>query len=391
MSFVLTLYWPEDAAFSPGSTLVGWAWRTSPDSCSVVVAPPCATSCAQPQPVGVLPATLSLPVWLCAVLHGLPNKPTSRVTVLYTPPRRGCCACQAHSQLQRALSYIDAAAPHTCQQPPPPLPCSPAPPRFTSALLSELARLTHPSLIDVAVGLCFGALLLRNLDAAERTVRVYTAQVLHVAPAAVAHWLLAAKPLGVKLHAPLCEALSVAVLHFAAAVAEAGVLAAPLTRPALRALAWSGALGASLQLAMLADALALLALPLAALRLVASAWLSLHVAGIRNLWRKLYRPTAATQAQTEAYRVERLTVGALLLTPLLLLAPTLLVYGGLIAVLAALPAGARAALRTAPALLRSLPWLRLAIALLPQRSSRQSWLQPLACHACRDPVMRLHR
>ena len=136
---------------------------------------------------------------------------------------------------------------------------------------------------------------------------------------------------------------------------------------------------------------ALLALPLAALRLVASAWLSLHVAGIRNLWRKLYRPTAATQAQTEAYRVERLTVGALLLTPLLLLAPTLLVYGGLIAVLAALPAGARAALRTAPALLRSLPWLRLAIALLPQRSSRQSWLQPLACHACRDPVMRLHR
>ncbi len=250
-------------------------------------------------------------------------------------------------------------------------------------------------------------------------MRHATAVLLQRLPASGARWLWGAKPFGVKLHAPLCEALSVAVLRFAATTAVAGAHAAPLTRPALRVLATCGVAGASMQVctrhelrvqqhrashtcpcaqaALLADALSVLALPLAGLRVVATAWMALHLAGISNLWRKLYRPSAAgAQPRTggggvETYRVERLTVGALLLTPLLLLAPTLAAYGALIAALTALPAGAQAALRATPAALRALPWGRLAATLLMLGGSRRSanaWLEPVPGVA---GVVRLHR
>ncbi len=123
-------------------------------------------------------------------------------------------------------------------------------------------------------------------------------------------------------------------------------------------------------------------------RAAASAWLALHWAGIGNLWRKLYRPAALREAAAaapaagrdrEAYRVERLTVGALLLTPLLLLAPTLLAFAALVASLAAVPAAARAALRATPAALRLLPWHQVAALLGRCRAphSGGAWFQPV--------------
>jgi hypothetical protein len=141
----------------------------------------------------------------------------------------------------------------------------------------------------------------------------------------------------------------------------------------------------------MADCIALLTLPLTVQRAAASAWLALHWAGIKNLWRKLYRPAALREAaaappaggaRNEAYRVERLTIGALLLTPLLLLAPTLAAFGALVTALAALPAAARAALRAAPAAVRSLPWSWLAGSLQRPHAAtvaaEAAWFQPVS-------------
>ena len=142
-------------------------------------------------------------------------------------------------------------------------------------------------------------------------------------------------------------------------------------------------------------------LPLAVQRMATRAWLALHLAGIGNLWRKLYRPAAlreAAAAQTaaaggpEAYRVERLTIGTLLLTPLLLLAPTLVAFGLLIAALAAVPAAARLALQRAPAALRAMP-LRLLASWFSSRErprlAKGAWFQPLP-RSTGTLVLRLH-
>ena len=142
-------------------------------------------------------------------------------------------------------------------------------------------------------------------------------------------------------------------------------------------------------------------LPLAAQRMATRAWLALHLAGIRNLWRKLYRPAALREAAAarpagagglEAYRVERLTIGTLLLTPLLLLAPTLAAFGLLVSLLAAAPFTARLLLRHAPAALRSIP--RGLLASFPRRNERPqltkaAWFQPLPRNAG-ALVLRLH-
>lgn len=151
-------------------------------------------------------------------------------------------------------------------------------------------------------------------------------------------------------------------------------------------------------MALAADAVALLTLPLALQRAAVSGWLSLHWAGISNLWRKLYRPAALREAaaapvvggRREPYRVERLTVGALLLTPLLLLAPTLLAFGALVAALSAVPLTVRAALRALPASVRVLSWGEVvgAVACGSCRAA-DAWFQPLAGTAS-SPVLRLH-
>ena len=151
----------------------------------------------------------------------------------------------------------------------------------------------------------------------------------------------------------------------------------------------------------MSDIIALTMLPLAAQRMATRAWLALHVAGIRNLWRKLYRPAALREAAAarpagaggvEAYRVERLTIGTLLLTPLLLLAPTLAAFGLLVTVLAALPFTTRLLLQHAPGALRRIPH-RL-VASFPQRGdqpqlTKAAWFQPLPCNAG-ALVLRLH-
>jgi hypothetical protein len=145
------------------------------------------------------------------------------------------------------------------------------------------------------------------------------------------------------------------------------------------------------QAALAADALGLLLLPLTIQRAAAAAWLTLHCAGIGNLWRKLYRPAALREAaaaapaaggRREAYRVERLTVGALLLTPLLLLAPTLAAFGMLVAALAALPTAARAVLRAGAPACRTLPWesmtRQLVRSLEPRSAGADAWFQPVS-------------
>jgi hypothetical protein len=155
------------------------------------------------------------------------------------------------------------------------------------------------------------------------------------------------------------------------------------------------------QVALLSDVIALLMLPLAAQRMAARAWLALHLAGIRNLWRKLYRPAALREAAAaqpagaggpEAYRVERLTIGTLLLTPLLLLAPTLAAFGLLITALAAAPAAARLALQHAPAALRAMP-LKLLTSLFSSREppplAKSAWFKPLP-RSAGALVLRLH-
>jgi hypothetical protein len=129
-------------------------------------------------------------------------------------------------------------------------------------------------------------------------------------------------------------------------------------------------------------------LPLTVQHAAAAAWLALHCAGIGNLWRKLYRPAALREAaaatpaaggRREAYRVERLTVGALLLTPLLLLAPTLAAFGMLVAALAALPTAACASLRAGAPFCRALPWEGLARQLVQPRSTgADAWFQPIS-------------
>lgn len=143
-------------------------------------------------------------------------------------------------------------------------------------------------------------------------------------------------------------------------------------------------------------------LPLAAQRMAVRAWLALHLAGIRNLWRKLYRPAALREAAAaqpaaagglEAYRVERLTVGTLLLTPLLVLAPTLAAFGLLIAALAAVPTAARLALQRAPAALRALPLGAVASLFWSREQGGQAkgaWFQPLPCTSAGVVVLRLH-
>jgi hypothetical protein len=60
-------------------------------------------------------------------------------------------------------------------------------------------------------------------------------------------WLMGAKPLGIKLHEPLCLALGEAVLYCVDVCAAVGEALVPATRPALLVLARAGVLGASLQ------------------------------------------------------------------------------------------------------------------------------------------------
>jgi hypothetical protein len=230
--------------------------------------------------------------------------------------------------------------------------------------------------LDWLAGTAMHRALGRHHEAAAHSLCSWLAVMLQGGPVGTARWFLGAKPLGVKLHAQLCQALSAALLHFAQANAAAGTRLAPLASPALRLLAGAGRLpllgGLSMQLALLADALLLLGAPLLALRAVAAAWLRLHWAGVTNLWRKLYRPAAQLP---QAFRMERLTVGSLLLTPLLLLAPTLCAYGAAVASLAAVPLAGRLWLKWASAAGTALP---LRAAQTPAARPASVWMEPMS-------------
>jgi hypothetical protein len=58
---------------------------------------------------------------------------------------------------------------------------------------------------------------------------------------------MGAKPLGVKLHEPLCLALSQALLSCVAACEAASGISAPVAHCMLRAVVFAGTLGASMQ------------------------------------------------------------------------------------------------------------------------------------------------
>jgi N-acetylglucosaminyl transferase component (Gpi1) len=332
-------------------------------------------------------------------------------------PPRGRCAIGAtspESKLQRVLQILDAMAPHVCVDP-----CkstavhslarlmqSQAHVRACwpqSAVCSELAvradvvrkgpgsHLHTLALLLCADWLCGAALshvLLNHQQMVTQLVNHGVAALMQRAPAGTAHWFWGAKPLGIKLHAHVCQALSTALLQFAHANAVAGTHAARCTAPALRLLAAAGCLpflgGLSMQCALLADMLLLLGLPLMALRAVAFAWLHLHWAGIKNLHHKLYRPPASSTPPP--FRMERLTVGSLLLAPLLLLAPTLCAYGAVVALLAALPIVGGSCVRVAP---QSAAFVLAALlSRLQTRSCAASaWMEPHT-HA---NVMRLRR
>jgi hypothetical protein len=343
--------------------------------------------------VEALPISLSVeahgsPPALALWLDGARRSDAALVTVLYRPAARGSCPTAAPpptTDVERACGLLCALAPHACAAPLLPPPAAPPPPGALlrlaeragrgSAIARELAArlrlcgspaggLLLAALLDVALGCLCGELLGRHAEAAGAAARSSSAALLQRLPARSAAWLASAKPMGVKLHLPLCESLSDGLRRFAVANAAAGDAVAPHTLPMLRVLARAGALGASAQAALLADAVGAVAAPLALLRRLAAAWLTLHAAGIRNLYRKLYRPCGAA----EAYRLERLTVGALLLTPLLLLAPTLGAYCAVVTSLAAVPAAARWVLMRAPGVLRSaarLPCRRTARRLRP--------------------------
>ena len=194
----------------------------------------------------------------------------------------------------------------------------------------------------------FAMLLLRHAEATALALRYAAATLTQSQPLRLSAWLGGARPWGLKLHAPLCEALSEGGAQFSRLCAELGTRTAPLTHPALLWLAWTGpCLGATMQAALLCDALALLFLPLTILDALCALWMRVHAAGIRNLYSKLYRPQSKP-AGLLTYRLERLTVGALLLTPLLALAPTLAAFGACARVLAMPPRAARAALRGLP-------------------------------------------
>jgi len=180
-------------------------------------------------------------------------------------------------------------------------------------------------------------MLRAHADSLARFLHAAVALVFLRLPERGATWLMAARPLGIKLHEPLCASLGALLLHLVHHFSAAGLLLVPVLQPALVLLSRAGVLGITAQFSLAADAIALLTLPLLALQALARAWLRLHWAGIFNLWRKLYRPPPS---QHVAYRVERLTVGALLLTPLLLLVPTLLAYAALVSLMARLGSGA---------------------------------------------------
>ena len=214
--------------------------------------------------------------------------------------------------------------------------------------------------LDVAAGCLAERVLRAHADSLALFLHAAVALVFLRLPERGATWLMAARPLGIKLHEPLCASLGAFLLNLAHHFSAAGLLLVPGLQPGVVLLSRAGVLGITAQFSLAADALALLTLPLLALQALSRAWLRLHWAGISNLWRKLYRPPPS---QHVAYRVERLTVGALLLTPLLLLAPTLLAYTALVEFMASLGSGAHklisAALAqcTAPkGAKRSLPW-----------------------------------
>jgi len=404
----LVLFWPEHSSFPPDAELLGWAWTSCKQASTVVVAPPGARcNCAQLQHVGQLssrePSPASRIFSVCD--RGLPSLADSDealVTVLYTPRRRGCCLLSSKSKesasdFARALQLLGALAPHACHRAE--LHSAREPSlsrrrgrRSQSSTLSWLAALREAGqqppaaflllALDVALGLTASRWLRPRLPSLEKRLTALSAQVLLSAPLRGAAWLREAQPLGVKLHPPLCEAFSDAIMVFAKCLSALGRHVTPLTPPALAALCAAGCLGITLQAALLADAVGVCALPLYALRAIARAWLALHAAGIRNLYVKLYRPRAQQASRDgdgqQRYRMERLTVGALLLTPLLLLAPTLAAYALLVAALAAPPAAARLALRELPSLLDAAFWR--CVVLWRSGLGREAWLTPVLMH-----------
>ena len=178
---------------------------------------------------------------------------------------------------------------------------------------------------------------------------------------------LEGSPLGIKLHTQLSASLGSMTRGLLGLSGSAGALVAPFSADAVRAAALlSGAFGLPMALALAADAIRLAALPVSLAFLLHRQLLRLQLRAARSMWSLLrgrwknIRPGRPDVRSPEEFIVEHVIVGALLLTPLLLLLPTVALHVALLGCAHhALAAGGPGALTAAADALRTFPYYSL--------------------------------
>ena len=178
---------------------------------------------------------------------------------------------------------------------------------------------------------------------------------------------LEGSPLGIKLHTQLSVSLSSMTRGLLGLSGRAGTLAEPFFVGAVHAAALlSGAFGLPMALALAADALRLAALPVSLAFLLHRQLLWLQLRAARSMWSLLrgrwknIRPGRPDVRSPEEFIVEHVIVGALLLTPLLLLLPTVALHAAFLGCAHhALAAGGPGALTAVADAMRAFPYYSL--------------------------------
>lgn len=178
---------------------------------------------------------------------------------------------------------------------------------------------------------------------------------------------LEGSPLGIKLHTQLSVSLGSMTRGLLGLGGRAGALAAPFSVGTVHAAALlSGAFGLPMALALAADALRLAALPVSLAFLLHCQLLRLQLRAVRSMWSLLcgrwknIRPGRPDVSSPEEFVVEHVIVGALLLTPLLLLLPTVALHAAFLGCAHhALAAGGPGALTAVANVLRAFPYYSL--------------------------------
>ncbi|KAK3240666.1 hypothetical protein CYMTET_49509 [Cymbomonas tetramitiformis] len=189
------------------------------------------------------------------------------------------------------------------------------------------------TLIDVLLGLVFGLVLWWHREEAARLVHAAGAwwswMPEHL------RWLMGA-PAGLKVHRGLATLLGEAGLQTLEVASTAGGLLVPCIPYCVGAMAGTGIAtgGLSLMLAIASDVIALMSFPVFLLYLGAAALFRQQRKGMRWSW-MLIRPPSVAVAPTlgvaadlpsESILIERLIIGVLIYTPLILLLPTMGIF-----------------------------------------------------------------